>query len=129
MPSIGRTDAASETPSTKLQSMGSASQAPSQTEISTTPAAAQPEPVSGSAAQTSASTQAWHAVWKPFRSHMAASGFAERLALLTDREYRVTRLAVGAYQVEVGFDPNSGVADTLNQIRMMTGLRVSEIQP
>ena len=124
VPSRERTDAAPKTPSANIQNMGLATQTPPQTETTSTPSAAQPDPVSGSAAQTSASTQSWHAVW----SHMAASGFAKRLALLTDREYRVTRLSVGAYQVEVGYDPDSGVADTLNQIGMMTGLSIREIQ-
>ena len=102
-------------------------QTPTQTEILTT--LPQPEEVSGSEAQANASIVSWHAVWKPFRSQLAANGFAERLGRLTEREYRVRRLSVGAYQVEVGYDPHSGVADTLMQIRMVTGLRVKEPQP
>ena len=100
---------------------------PTQTEIQTTPP--QPEEVFGSEAQANASIVSWHAVWKPFRSQLAANGFAERLGRLTEREYRVRRLSVGAYQVEVGYDPNRGVADTLMQIRMVTGLRIKEPQP
>lgn len=129
MPNHEQASAAPEPPHAVDRNDGPSRQAPMQTEIATTPSPLETEGASGSEAQTSASVTLWHAVWNPFRSRLAASGFADRLARLTDREYRVRRLSVGAYQVEVGYNPDIGVADTLMQIRVMTGLRIREIQP
>jgi hypothetical protein len=38
-------------------------------------------------------------VWVPFHSQMSAKGFATRLSLALDREFRVERQGAGAYQV------------------------------
>jgi hypothetical protein len=108
---------------------GASDQVPPQTEISTIESAQRSQDALGSETKPIDPGTSWHAVWNPFRSELSASGFAERLARLTDREYRVRRISVGAYQVEVGYNPEIGVADTLVQIRLMTGLRIREIQP
>lgn len=104
-------------------------QAPSQTEIKTTSTPSRPEVASGFEAQANNSSTLWQAVWDPFRSHWAASGFAGRLGRLTNLEFRVRRLPVGGYQVEVGYNPHEGITDTLTQIRRVTGLRIRELQP
>lgn len=129
MPSREQADVAPGTSHAVDRNAVPSRQAPMQTEIATTPSPPETEGTSDFETQTSASITMWHAVWKPFRSRLAASGFADRLARLTNREYRVRRLAVGAYQVEVGYNPDLGVAETLMQIRVMTGLRIRELQP
>ena len=107
----------------------SSARTPIKTEITTTESVQEPQEASGSKTKPNDSVTLWHAVWNPFRSELSASGFADRLTRLTDGEYRVRRVSVGAYQVEVSYDPDTGVGDTLMQIQMMTGLRIGESQP
>jgi len=89
---------------------------------------------SGSAARELAATESglpergWHGLWHPFRSEISATRFAERLARMTGREYRVQRLSPWAYQVEfVSLDDADRVA-TLQDIEQATGLRLVEGQ-
>ena len=71
----------------------------------------------------------WHSFWNPFRSQIAANGFAARLSAVTDIDYRVVRLKPGAYQVAFAYtDDNERVAK-LAQIQTATGLNLPEAAP
>lgn len=67
---------------------------------------------------------AWHSVWQPFRSELSARGFAERLANVTGREYRVRRVSPWAYQVELAHVGEADKLTALQQIESATGLGV-----
>jgi len=51
------------------------------------------------AAHTAVQPQEANPVWVPFHSQMSAEGFATRLSLALEREFRVERQGAGAYQV------------------------------
>ena len=73
---------------------------------------------------SSAFPSAWHSVWLPFRSELSARGFAERLANVTGREYRVRRVSPWAYQVELAYVGETDKLTALQQIESATGLGV-----
>ena len=72
---------------------------------------------------------AWHSVWRPFRSELSARGFAERLANVTGREYRVRRVSPWAYQVELAYANEADKLTALRQIESSTGLGVGRGGP
>jgi len=71
----------------------------------------------------------WHPFWQPFRSQIAANGFASRLAAITDIDYRVLRLERGAYQVAFAYADEAERNTNLTQIESSTGLRIAEASP
>ena len=76
-----------------------------------------------------ASDALWHPFWQPFRSQIAANGFAARLTAITDIDYRVLRLKPGAYQVAFAYADEVERNAKLTQIESATGLRVAEVSP
>ena len=108
--------------------------------VGTTPETpASPEPVSDTPVEvlgdisapddTSAANDLWHPFWQPFRSQIAANGFAARLAAITEIDYRVLRLKPGAYQVAFAYADDIERTTKLAQIESATGLRVAEATP
>jgi hypothetical protein len=71
----------------------------------------------------------WHPFWQPFRSQIAANGFASRLTAITDIDYRVLRLKPGAYQVAFAYADDIERSAKLAQIESATGLRIVEATP
>lgn len=71
----------------------------------------------------------WYAVWNPFRSEIAADGFATRLTAVTGIDYRVTKLKPGAYQVAFAYADDSERATKIAQIETATGLELQEQAP
>lgn len=71
----------------------------------------------------------WQSIWNPFRSQIAANGFAARLAAVTDIDYRVVRLKPGAYQVAFAYADDSERTAKLAQIAGATGLDLPEAMP
>lgn len=71
----------------------------------------------------------WHPFWQPFRSQIAANGFASRLTAITGIDYRVLRLKPGAYQVAFAYTDDLERNAKLAQIESATGLRVAEATP
>ena len=71
----------------------------------------------------------WHSFWNPFRSQIAANGFAARLTAVTDIDYRVVRLKPGVYQVAFAYTDDSERAAKLAQIESATGLNMPEAMP
>lgn len=71
----------------------------------------------------------WHSLWSPFRSQIAAEGFAARLATITGIEYRVVQLNAGAYQVTFAYADDGDRAAKIAQIEGVTGLDLSEPVP
>ncbi len=68
----------------------------------------------------------WQSVWNPFRSQIAANGFAARLHAVTEIDYRVVRLKPGAYQVAFAYTDDSERAAKITQIQNATGLDLPE---
>ena len=91
------------------------------------------EPANDTPAATLAETPLgdalWHPFWQPFRSQIAANGFASRLTAITDIDYRVLRLKPGAYQVAFAYADDLELSAKLAQIESATGLRVAEASP
>jgi len=85
---------------------------------------APPPPSVGPAAP--AHDSSWQSVWNPFRSQIAANGFAARLHAVTDIDYRVVRLKPGAYQVAFAYTDDSERAAKITQIQNATGLDLPE---
>lgn len=71
----------------------------------------------------------WQSIWNPFRSQIAANGFAARLSAVTDIDYRVVRLKPGTYQVAFAYADDSERAAKLAQIQGATGLDLPEALP
>lgn len=71
----------------------------------------------------------WQSIWNPFRSQIAANGFAARLSRVTDIDYRVVRLKPGAYQVAFAYTDDNERAAKLAQIQGATGLDLPEAVP
>ncbi|UCG71550.1 MAG: hypothetical protein JSV45_09790 [Chromatiales bacterium] len=71
----------------------------------------------------------WQSIWNPFRSQIAANGFAARLSAVTDIDYRVVCLKPGAYQVAFAYSDDSERAAKLAQIQGATGLDLPEAVP
>jgi len=71
----------------------------------------------------------WHAFWQPFRSQIAANGFAARLEAVTDMDYRVVRRMPGAYEVTFAYVDDSELTAKLAQIETATGLNLPEAGP
>lgn len=71
----------------------------------------------------------WQSIWNPFRSQIAANGFAARLSAVTDIDYRVVRLKPGIYQVAFAYADDSERAAKLAQIQGSTGLDLPEALP
>ena len=71
----------------------------------------------------------WQSVWNPFRSQIAANGFAARLTAVTGIDYRVVRLKPGTYQVAFAYADDSERAAKLAQIETVTGLDLEEAAP
>jgi hypothetical protein len=71
----------------------------------------------------------WQSIWNPFRSQVAANGFAARLAAVTDIDYRVVRLKPGGYQVAFAYTDDGERAAKLAQIQSATGLDLPEAVP
>ena len=69
----------------------------------------------------------WQPFWQPFRSQIAANGFASRLTALTGLDYRVMRLERGAYQVAFAYADDSERVAKLTQIETQTGLQLPEV--
>jgi len=88
----------------------------------TVPAAAEsmPDPVAAS------DEPHWHSFWNPFRSEIAANGFAARLRSVTGIDYRVVRLKPGSYQVAFAYGDESERRTKIAQIETATGLDLPE---
>lgn len=71
----------------------------------------------------------WHSFWNPFRSEIAANGFATRLTAVTGIDYRVVRLKPGSYQVAFAYADDSERASKIAQIEKATGLELPEERP
>ncbi|MDJ0927917.1 MAG: hypothetical protein QNJ73_09725 [Gammaproteobacteria bacterium] len=71
----------------------------------------------------------WHAFWNPFRSQIAANGFAARLTAVTDIDYRVLRRKPGVYEVAFAYTDDSERVAKLAQIESATGLTLPEATP
>lgn len=71
----------------------------------------------------------WHSFWNPFRSEIAANGFAARLTAVTGIDYRVVRLEPGAYQVAFAYTDDTERAAKIAQIETATGLDLPEVAP
>ncbi len=68
----------------------------------------------------------WQSIWNPFRSEIAANGFAARLTAITGIDYRVVRLKPGVYQVAFAYSDDSERTTKLAQIQAETGLDLQE---
>lgn len=68
----------------------------------------------------------WHSFWNPFRSEIAANGFAARLRSVTGIDYRVVRLKPGSYQVAFAYGDESERRSKIEQIESATGLNLPE---
>jgi len=68
----------------------------------------------------------WHSFWNPFRSEIAANGFASRLRSVTGIDYRVVRLKPGSYQVAFAYGDESERRSKIAQIESATGLNLPE---
>jgi len=83
--------------------------------------------------QESASTPVadshWHSFWDPFRSQIAANGFAARLSAVTGIDYRVVQLEPGSYQVAFAFADDGERVAKIAQIEQATGLELPEQIP
>ena len=91
-----------------------------------------PVPRAGSEAAEaidSAGEPLWHSFWNPFRSEIAANGFAARLTALTGIDYRVVRLEPGAYQVAFAYADDTERAAKIARIEAATGLHLPEETP
>jgi len=71
----------------------------------------------------------WHAFWQPFRSQIAANGFAARLKAVTNMDYRVVRRMPGAYEVAFAYADASELSAKLARIETATGLDLPEAGP
>ncbi|MFQ5624889.1 MAG: hypothetical protein ACE5FS_16015 [Paracoccaceae bacterium] len=71
----------------------------------------------------------WHSFWNPFRSEIAASGFAARLRRVTGIDYRVVRLEPGSYQVAFAYADDDERRSKISQIERATGLDLPEQAP
>ena len=71
----------------------------------------------------------WHSFWNPFRSEIAANGFAARLTAVTGIDYRVVRLEPGRYQVAFAYVDSAERAAKIEQIELATGLELPESAP
>ena len=80
-------------------------------------------------AQMTQSNAQWHAFWQPFRSQVAANGFAARLQAITDLNYRVVRRMPGAYEVAFAYADDGELTAKLAQIETATGLDLPEAGP
>lgn len=70
--------------------------------------------------------QNWHSFWNPFRSEIAANGFATRLTRVTGIDYRVLRLEPGSYQVAFAYADDDERRTKIAQIEQATGLELPE---
>lgn len=70
--------------------------------------------------------QNWHSFWNPFRSEIAANGFATRLTRVTGIDYRVLRLQPGSYQVAFAYADDDERRTKIAQIEQATGLELPE---
>lgn len=68
----------------------------------------------------------WHSFWNPFRSEIAANGFASRLRSVTGIDYRVVRLEPGSYQVAFAYADDAERRSKISQIESATGLNLPE---
>ncbi|MFW2403697.1 MAG: hypothetical protein ACN4GT_02945 [Gammaproteobacteria bacterium] len=68
----------------------------------------------------------WHSFWNPFRSEIAANGFATRLTRVTGIDYRVLRLKPGSYQVAFAYADDNERRTKIAQIEQATGLELPE---
>jgi hypothetical protein len=68
----------------------------------------------------------WHSFWNPFRSEIAANGFASRLRSVTGIDYRVVRLEPGSYQVAFAYVDDAERRLKISQIESATGLHLPE---
>lgn len=71
----------------------------------------------------------WHSFWNPFRSEIAANGFAARLSSVTGIDYRVVRLKPGSYQVAFAYADDDERRTKISQIETATGLNLPEDAP
>ena len=88
-----------------------------------------PSPAQSSLTGSRSFAATWHAVWRPFRSQASARGFAQRLARMTGREYRVERVSPSNYQVQFAYTDETDRITGLEQIQIATGLMLSEEKP
>lgn len=68
----------------------------------------------------------WYSFWNPFRSEIAANGFATRLTRVTGIDYRVVRLEPGSYQVAFAYVDDDERRAKISQIEQATGLALPE---
>jgi len=64
-------------------------------------------------------------IWSPFRSHWAAQGFAQRLALVTDVPVEVVNDSVGVYQVVFRYRDEAERQAVVSHIESVTGLELT----
>lgn len=64
----------------------------------------------------------WYEFWNPFRSEIAARGFASQLEKVTGLDYRIMKLRTGVYQVGFAYANDAERHAKLSQISAVTGL-------
>ena len=67
-------------------------------------------------------SQQWYALWSPFRSEIAASGFITQLQRVTGLDYRVVKVKPGVYEVAFAYAEDEDIPVNLSQISAATGL-------
>lgn len=92
----------------------------------TEPAPERPVAAAEPAPPTAPAEPRWHSFWNPFRSEIAASGFAARLTAVTGIDYRVVRVDPGSYQVAFAYVDDRERAAKIARIESATGLRLPE---
>ena len=71
----------------------------------------------------------WYAFWDPFHSEVSAHGFANRLALLTGLELRVTDDGPGRYRVAFAYAGEPDRRAAIAAIEARAGLRIDRESP
>ncbi|MEM9208430.1 MAG: hypothetical protein AAGA61_04250 [Pseudomonadota bacterium] len=78
---------------------------------------------------TFAVAEAWHTIWTPFRSRIAADGFVSRLESVTGLDYRVRQIETGAYEVAFAYVDQADLDTNLARIAAATGLELGTESP
>ncbi len=73
--------------------------------------------------------EAWHTIWTPFRSRIAANGFVSRLESVTGLDYRVVQVDTGVYEVAFAYADQAELDTNLARISAATGLDLGANPP
>ena len=76
-----------------------------------------------------APAEAWHTIWTPFRSRIAADGFVSRLESVTGLDYRVMQVKNGVYEVAFAYADQAELDTNLARISAATGLDLGTDPP